>query len=604
MDWLLVERIVLPLLAERWAMSSFDRGNLSRRSDLAKLKGWAEKAKIELSIADTSVLTIEPGVSAPMVDDDGKEIEADVVIQRDAYEAAVKALVDRSVVLSKGLLARNPSAEPAAVLMVGGATITPSVRAAVSEGLGLRIDSSANPLTVVAEGAALYAAAQPVGQPTVAVPAAPGTLALGFDYRNVTDDESVLVGTKVPPEIAAIEFVAADRSWSSGKIATVSGTLVTRLPLMRKGTHTFAVVATAADGTMLQVKPAEITVTRGLTASAAPLSRSLGVVHEEGSEMLIRRLIAKNTPLPSRGTDYFRTTIALEPGGEIETIRILVVEGESDRPERNRSVGEVLITDQMVGRRVPAGSPVEVTIEVDESRLLTAKAYLPLVDQTFDARIQLAGDLVDSARIAEELERERARIAEVSPFVPASVTRELHEAIRAVEHRAHGGPDDGGAYRDLQELQKTLDDIEKSQELPRGMADAREESEMTSQVVMDYGNDGHRARLRALITELDAAEKRNSLSEIRRTGDKLGHLRFEILAQRPEFWVGYFGYLLEEIRGWTDNEQADRLIREGKMQIVREDFDALRQTVVQLNGLVRPSDASRAAAYRNVGIGR
>ena len=602
MDWLLVEQIVLPLLGDRWAVKSFDRANPSRRSDLAKLKASAEEAKIELSVADSVVLTIEPGVSAPMVDDDGREIEADIVIQRDMYEAAVKALVDRTIRLSQELLSRNPGTQPDAVLMVGGPTLTPAVRTAVSIGLGIRIDSSANPLTVVAEGAALYAAAQPASQSTVAAPIMAGTIAIAFDYRTVTDDESVLVGAKLPPEVAAIEFVAADRSWSSGRLSTASGKLVTRLPLRRKGTHTFAVVATEIDGNVLIVNPVEITVTRGLTAGAAPLSRSLGVVYEDTASARVHRLIPKNAPLPARVTYEFRTTIALEPGGEIEIIRIHLVEGENDRPERNRSVGEVLITDQMVGRRVPAGSPIEVTIEVDESRLLTAKAYLPLVDQTFAAQIKIGGDTVDSIRINEEVALERDRIAELSAFVSAGVTRELHEEIRAVEQRAQRGPDDGATYRDLQEVQKRLDQIEKSQELPRAMADAREESEMASQVVMDHGDDGHRARLRALIAELDAAEARNALLEIRRTGEKLGRLRFEILRAQPAFWVGYFGYLVQEIKGWTDNQQADRLIREGKMQIVREELDALSRTVIQLNGLVRPADQSRAAAYQNVGI--
>lgn len=603
MDWALVENVVLPLLGDRWSVGSFARSNPSRRADMAKLKAWAERAKIELSVTDSAVITIEPGVSAPMVDDDGREIEADIVVQRGRFEEATGSLVDRTVRLARELVGRNPTANPDAVLLVGGPTLTPMVRSAVAHDLGIRIDSSANPLTVVAEGAALYAAAQPVSQATVALPVAAGTLALTLDHRAVTDDDNVLVGGKLPPEVAAIEFAATDRSWSSGKVEVTGGAFVTRLPLPRKGPHTFTISATAADGALLKASPLEITVTRGLTASAAPLSRTLSVVYEDGNDARVQPLVRKNTPLPARATCEFRTTIALEPGGEIEIIRVHLIEGESDRPERNRSVGEIVITDQMVDRRVPAGNPIEVTIEVNESRLLTARAYLPLVDRTFDAQIEIGGDRVDSVRVAEELQTERQRIEELSQFVPAGVTREIHELIRAAEGHARSLTDDGAAYRDLQEIQKKVDQIERTQELPRAMADAREESEMASQVVMDLGDDGHRARLRALIADLDSAESRNAQSEIRRTGDKLGRLRAEILFRQPGFWVGYFEHLTREITGWTDNQRADSLIRQGKLQIVREDFDGLRETVTQLTGLVRPSDKSRAAVYRNVGIG-
>src|SRR5439155_14847175 len=177
-----------------------------------------------------------------------------------------------------------------------------------------------------------------------------------------------------------------DKSWSSGQLALTSGSASVRLPLPNKGPHHFSILARDASGQATPVEPNSLTITRGLTAAAAPLSRSLGVVVEERSgEQEVQWLLQKNAPLPALGRYEFRTTLTLEPGGEIEIIQIYIVEGEGDnlRPQRQRSVGELTITDRHVPRTVPAGNPIEVRIAVDQSRILSAEAYLPLVDQTF-----------------------------------------------------------------------------------------------------------------------------------------------------------------------------------------------------------------------------
>ena len=492
--------------------------------------------------------------------------------------------------------------------MVGGPTLIPALRKSVAEGLGLRVDTSANALTAVAEGAALYAANQPIPRALVqATPAVAGSYALQLEYRSVTDSEAALVGGRVPPEVSTIEFAAKDNSWSSGRLPTSDGKVVTRLPLARRGPHVFRILAMSSDGTALVTEPAEITITRGFTAAAAPLSRSLRVVHEDGGDARATHLIKKNTPLPARGTAEFRTTIALEPGGEMEIIRVHVVEGENERPDRNRAIGEIQITDQMVARRVPAGNPLEVTIEVDESRLLTARAYLPLLDQTFLAKIQLGADQPDAESLDREMEVERERLAGLTQYIPAADTRDFHEELRATERKvdaARGGDEDQAqsAHANLQEIQKRLDVIEKSQELPQAIAEAREESEMASTVVMEYGDAGHKGRLHALIRDLDEAVSRQSLTEVRRAGEKLSRLRFEILRTQPGFWIGYFNYLSAEAHRWTDAHRAEQLIRQGRANLVQEDFGALRTTIFELTELLPGEERAGTAAYRNVGI--
>jgi hypothetical protein len=119
---------------------------------------------------------------------------------------------------------------------------------------------------------------------------------------------------------------------------------------------------------------------------------------------------------------------------------------------------------------------------------------------------------------------------------------------------------------------------------------------------MEFGDAGHKARTQALIRDLDEAVSRQSLAEARRAGEKLSRLRFEILRNQPGFWIGYFGYLSSEAHRWTDSRRADQLLRQGRANIVQEDFGALRSTVFELTELLPGEERAGVAAYRNVGI--
>jgi molecular chaperone DnaK len=382
------------------------------------------------------------------------------------------------------------------------------------------------------------------------------------------------------------------------------------VPLRRKGAHTFKVLARSANGTILPAEPETLTITRALTAAAPPLSKSFGVVIDDGSGAhTVAWLVEKGRALPTRTTKEFKTAVALVPGGELEVIQVHVVEGESNnqRPERTRRVGEITITDREVERAIRAGSPVEVTIEISESRLLTARAYFPVLDRTFDVDHELKHDQVVAADLAREITAERERVTRLAEHIPAATTRDFHDRLReaATDARAAQGGDTEAsqrAFRTLQEVQKGVDTLEDALRVPTALAEAREESEMASTVVMDHGDDGHRARLRSLIADLDQAAANGSESDIRRAGEKLGRLRFEILVQQPWFWMGYFRVFATDVHEWTDPGQAQLLIQQGESQLQREDIDGLRSTCNSLRALVKPDDEAQLTRFQNVGI--
>src|SRR5262249_50824344 len=104
-DWLVVEAILVPRLAVGDDVQNYRSGSDSRRKELAVLKPLAEEAKIALSAATETTVTIESG-SVALIDDRRREISLDIRVTRAELEDAIRDRLARTVDLSKRLLSR------------------------------------------------------------------------------------------------------------------------------------------------------------------------------------------------------------------------------------------------------------------------------------------------------------------------------------------------------------------------------------------------------------------------------------------------------------------------------------------------------------------
>ena len=121
---------------------------------LQRLREAAEKAKIELSsVQETSInlpfLTVGPG----------GPVHLDLRLSRSKFEQLIAPLVDRSMEPVKKALsdAKKQAKDIAEVILVGGSTRVPMVKAAVTKFFGKDPHQGVNPDEVVAVGAAVQA---------------------------------------------------------------------------------------------------------------------------------------------------------------------------------------------------------------------------------------------------------------------------------------------------------------------------------------------------------------------------------------------------------------------------------------------------------------
>src|SRR5207244_4652698 len=123
---------------------------------MRRVRMTAEEAKIDLSSSERVVVSlIDLGE-----DVGGRPIELEMTLTRAELERESEPVLDRALRLAEEALtsARIAGKDLDRVLLVGGPTQMPYLRGAISSRLEAKIDHSIDPMTVVARGAALYAA--------------------------------------------------------------------------------------------------------------------------------------------------------------------------------------------------------------------------------------------------------------------------------------------------------------------------------------------------------------------------------------------------------------------------------------------------------------
>ncbi|HET9993115.1 MAG TPA: Hsp70 family protein, partial [Kofleriaceae bacterium] len=372
-DWVITEHLASQLSVVP------SRKNPEHAGALRALRLAAEDAKIELSRGDRAQVTL-----AQPLQIDGQEVEVDLELTRATVERLCTPLVDRALEVCVRLLQANGlgPGKLAKIVLVGGPTVMPIVRQRVAAKLEAPIAEGHDPMTLVAQGAALYAATASLdGRAATAAPSTGHQVWL--QYPAVSSDLTPHVVGKFigadPP--SRIKLVRSDGAWTSPE-ATVApdGTFLMSVTLLPRRACTFELVAT--NGTeRIAVSPPAITIVQGLTIGDPPLSRTLGVALANGH---VQTYLERGAPLPARRTFTHHTVETVAKGSSDSVLRIPIVQGEMSQAHLCRLVGTLDIGGDTVMETVPTGSAVEVTIELDRGGRLSARALVPAIDQVFE----------------------------------------------------------------------------------------------------------------------------------------------------------------------------------------------------------------------------
>ncbi len=612
-DWAVVE----------WALGKIaeDGVTLSRKdpahaSAIRKLKLAAEDAKIELSRARSAELALASLLS----ESEGGPYDLDVTLDRDMLETLCGPIVDRTIAVCRRLLEAHgvPESELSHIVLVGGPSVMPLVRRRVGEALGVTPITGLDPMGLVSQGAAIYAATAGLdASPTETRVELHTGQRMWLQYPAMSSDLTPhVVGRRVEGESSSrplkqVRLVRADGQWESPWAdLDEEGAFVTNVSLIARRPNIFHVQGRGPNNEEVRIDPPTITIVQGLTISDPPLSRTIGVALANNR---VRVYFERGAPLPARRTFTLRTVESVAAGSGECLLKIPIIQGEYDDAHLCRLVGSLEIRGEAVRENLAAGSAVELTIELDRGGRLSARALVPALDQVFEevAHLLVPEASPDVLRANMEVVQKRVIDLRADAFRNNnarmierlnSIELELAELERDVD-AATGGDADAAqkARRAFLDLEATLDGIDLEKRWPELERDAAESVVWATAVVADLGQPHEARLLDDAIRGLEKARKSKDAMELQRQLRLINRLGNTASLRHPRAWHRRFEHAASEADRATDLVAAQKLVKEGRTAAEKDDVATLRRVTQKLWQLL-PDDVEQRRLGHDSGV--
>lgn len=581
LDYAIVDNIIIPYLMDNYnlseTMADADKKEILRDF----LKSYAEDVKNQLSFKEKEDIISNLGEMRE--DEDGVEMELDLTVtQAEAFDV-MRPYFQKAVDICKGLLQRNhlSNSQINKLILVGGPTHSPLIRQMLKEQITQNIDTSIDPMTAVATGAALYASTMDAKISEEDIEVGTINFEIGYDSTSVETVEwvSIKLTDKSPLTKIWVEFVRNDKAWSSGKVEVDSTGNVIETQLLESKPNSFSIVAYDENGNRLPCFPAEFTIIQGTKVGAAPLPYNIGIaiwsdIKKRGVFHMARGL-EKNKPVPATGVvNDLKTTCQLRPGieSDVMTIPVYQVDDFSEAEGRSASlyeyVANVVITGDDVESLVPTDSPVDVTLKVDTSEQMTLEVHFLAFDLTIEKELDTSKK--HSIEEADAIIKKQLKEAQqsIDRLADANISdAALQKKLDRVKEEANNSTEKKAVLQHLKEVLREIEGLDERTEWQRLEQDLREEFDQLERAQDELGDEKTRQVVNQLRTQTDQV--------IRSKDIRMGH---EILEQINRLFVQLtlvyqcMGLIQDcqhrfTVIRWKDSSRARQLINRGLEEI-------------------------------------
>ncbi len=606
------DRSILDNVVKPWLLSQFnlpeDFTANSKYKALLRMCLWAaEKAKIELSAKEESVISLtesDLGVS----DQDGTEIYVDIPFSRSQLDALIAPKVDEAIQSARETLEKAglSAHDVERIVFVGGPTQYKPLRDKVAFEMGIAPSTDVNPMTAVAEGAAVFAESidwqsdSRGRKSSRGALSAGGALDIAFNFIARTPDSKAKIVVKVGGNAAAgteFQIDSLDSGWSSGRLALKDGAAV-ELNLGKPGENTFKVFVFDSKGGPVSLKDDKIVITRtAASIDAIPASHSIGVEARDklGGRLVLDYLVREGDQLPKKGKKVFKTEESLR-AGSAGSIKFKLWEGEiSDPVNDNRFIGmfEIKGSDFDDGV-IAAGAEMICEYEILDSGNIMMEVSVPSIGGSFHSGRNFYSrqdgqiDYTQASKlVAEQSEHAIQRLDEMESKIDDPRLQQAREKLAQAESIKSGESDPETA-------KQAMDNV---QEAKRLLALARKDHlKEIRQLELDKAVDFFDRLVREHARPTEANSFDNLVKTAQRSidnnsGDFEAHLddlrgkNFMILWRQDWFVIDRFKWLSKDSYLFPDAREHAQLSSVGAEALKANDIDKLRAVVAQLDSI-------------------
>ncbi len=614
LDFAIVDEIILPHIKEKFSINNILNNDETKAQYRDALKSFAEELKNELSFKDEYNLYKEDRCG---IDDEGEEIEIDITVSQSVIAKALSPIFQKAIDVSKKLLERNnlKGSSLDSLILVGGPTFSPVLRKMLEEQI-CKPDTSADPMTVVSKGAALYASTVDVSEEVREQTRDRSKIQLEIANESATVESELFVPIKILadktegeiPEKVFAEFARGDKAWSSEKVEinTIGDIIEIKL---KEGTNLFNITLYDEKGNILECEPTNFCVIGGFGGfsemQTLPYNFGIEIKQKTTGKIVFSQVkgLERNKSFPVVATRYgLKTQKQIRPGMDSDFIKIPLYQGEhsSDgtRAIYNDHVYDVIITGNDLPALLPENSEVELTININKSQEIFVQAFFPYLDHT--AEIEVDKDKVQSVEtswLANEIRKAKGSIDELKQDGNSDnaqlkkVEAELEELEKSFENNKNDVDGKQEVLTNLRKSLKTIDELNETTEWPKLEETLKEEFYRLEKANNDLGNDKSTQVVNQFRSQLDEVISAKDV--------KLGNI---LLEEIDSFFIQltFIYQLIGFVRNhndnfgsynWKDSGRARTLLNKG-LQIIGEnpDVDELHPVVIAIIECLEPED--------------
>ena len=609
-DWdrVLIDNVVKPWLLEKFNLPE----DLTINPDykvLIRLAEWAaERAKIELSSSSKDDITINLSEDdAKVKDKDNQEVYLDIPLARETLDRLILDRIDESIECVRTTLnkAGIQAHDVTRIAFVGGPTNYKPLRDKVSFELGIESNFDVNPMTAVAEGAALFAESIDWSSQSRKRKSSRGKISSSrkqnfvFNYVARTPEPKAKIVVQMSDESyegAEFQVDSMETGWTSGRFPLSDKSSVDVM-LEKRGENAFKVFVFDSGGR--SIKQDKIIITRiATTVDAIPASHSIGIAVLEtmGGQPILEWFVRAGDQLPQEGILIFKTIESLKAGSP-RSINFKIWEGEIETPiADNRFVGMLKVSGSDFDEGViPAGADLNCDYKVLDSGQIVLEISVPSIGATFACNLNNFYSRQDgqidftnaSERIVEESKSTMERLNQISAIVE---NPKLEKVRKKLTSASNVNPNDPDTERAQEAMEEVLD-------AKRLLAQVRKEHlKEFRQQDLDSIREFFEGEIRkdARPNEETAFDNlvRTAQRDIDRNGkdfenhhDQLKRKIFGFLIRQDSFIVSCFKHMAQSPHNFADQERYSELIKAGKQFLKSDDIDSLRGVIGELENL-------------------
>jgi molecular chaperone DnaK len=418
-DFLIIQKIIIPKIIEKTGNENFETELFTKYGPYEKLLYQllflAEETKIELSLlAETEI------EFSAEINDTTHDFIISITIEdlNTIFRPKVKETIKlMNEVLSRNNLSTNDIEQ---IVLVGGSTYLPIVR----EELGLlfpsKINTSIDPTTAIAVGAAYYASTKyyqpldneiaPFNESEDAMNEDSTTkwtpsISIKLNYNSNTRDEEELLIINCDGDTSDYSYriIRKDGGFDTGMI-----------PLKNKKSEFLNILSQSANQFSFKVynhseeinSLAQIfTINHGkysIDGQPIPHDICIEIDDIENNSTKLEIIFEKNSILPQKRTLYREITKTIKKGST-EKVIISILEGDRNaRPASSLTIGCIEINGKQLDFDLLKGSDIEIQLSINESRILSAEVFLVMTKQEFTKVFTVSEKIVHLDRLKEQ----------------------------------------------------------------------------------------------------------------------------------------------------------------------------------------------------------